>query len=60
MEFGGDEDQAIAGLLHDALEDCGAEHGNVIRDNWGERVAGIVHDCTDGVADAAGKKADWH
>ena len=60
MEYGGDEDLAIAGLLHDALEDCGAEHEKVIRDNWGERVAKIVHDCTDGVPDATGEKANWH
>jgi (p)ppGpp synthase/HD superfamily hydrolase len=60
MEFGGDEDQAIAGLLHDALEDCGAEHEKVIRTNWGQRVANIVRDCTDGVPDGDGKKADWH
>jgi (p)ppGpp synthase/HD superfamily hydrolase len=60
MEFGGDEDQAIAGLLHDALEDCGPEHEKVIRANWGSRVAKIVQDCTDGVPDADGKKADWH
>ena len=60
MEYGGDEDQAIAGLLHDALEDCGAEHEKVIRDNWGERVARVVRDCTDGVPDATGEKADWH
>ena len=39
MEFGGDEDQAIAGLLHDSLEDCGAEHEKVIRANYGNRVA---------------------
>src|SRR4051812_24739915 len=37
MENGGDEDQAIAGLLHDALEDCGAHHEDVIRENWGGR-----------------------
>ena len=30
MEYGGDEDQAIAGLLHDSLEDCGPEHFKVI------------------------------
>jgi GTP pyrophosphokinase len=59
MEFGGDEDQAIAGLLHDALEDCGAEHEKVIRENYGARVAAIVRACTDGVADASGRKADW-
>jgi GTP pyrophosphokinase len=60
MEFGGDEDQAIAGLLHDALEDCGPEHEKVIHANWGSRVTKIVQDCTDGIPDADGKKADWH
>ena len=60
MEFGGDEDQAIAGLLHDALEDCGPEHEKVIHANWGSRVAKIVQDCTDGIPNADGKKADWH
>lgn len=60
MEFGGDEDLAIAGLLHDALEDCGSEHEKVIRENWGERVARVVRDCTDGIPDASGKKTDWH
>jgi (p)ppGpp synthase/HD superfamily hydrolase len=60
MEFGGDEDQAIAGLLHDSLEDIGAEHEDIIRVNWGDRVADIVKACTDGVPDAKGQKADWH
>ena len=59
MEFGGDEDQAIAGMLHDSLEDCGAEHEKVIRNNYGDRVGDIVCACTDGVPDAAGKKAPW-
>lgn len=59
MEFGGDEDQAIAGLLHDSLEDCGAEHEKVIRANYGNRVADIVRACTDGVPDAGGEKAEW-
>ena len=59
MEFGGDEDQAIAGLLHDSLEDCGPEHERVIRNNWGDRVAGIVRACTDGTPDADGTKAPW-
>lgn len=47
MEFGGDEDQAIAGLLHDVLEDVGAEHEAVIAERFGPRVAGIVRACTD-------------
>lgn len=59
MEFGGDEDQAIAGLLHNSLEDCGPEHEAIIRTNYGDRVADIVVGCTDGMPDADGKKADW-
>jgi (p)ppGpp synthase/HD superfamily hydrolase len=59
MEFGGGEDQAIAGLFHDALEDCGAWHEGVIRANWGDRVADIVCACTDGVPDARGRKEAW-
>ena len=59
MEYDGDEDQAIAGLFHDALEDCGAWHETVIRENWGDRVADIVCACTDGVPDAQGKKEAW-
>lgn len=47
LEHGGDEDQAIAGLLHDAVEDHGIEQQPVIRDRFGERVARIVADCTD-------------
>jgi (p)ppGpp synthase/HD superfamily hydrolase len=59
MEFGGDEDQAIAGMLHDALEDCGGEHEKIIRMNYGDRVARIVRGCTDGIPDASGTKAPW-
>ncbi len=48
LEYGGDEDQAIAGLLHDAIEDQG---GVAMEDEicarFGERVAGIVRACTD-------------
>lgn len=47
LEYGGDEDQAIAGLLHDVIEDCGGAHEQVIRRRFGERVAGIVLACTD-------------
>jgi (p)ppGpp synthase/HD superfamily hydrolase len=48
IEDGGDEDQAIAALLHDAVEDQG---GLVtlerIRTKFGDRVARIVEGCTD-------------
>lgn len=48
LEDGGDEDQAIAGLLHDAPEDQGGlEILAEIRVRFGERVAEIVDGCTD-------------
>jgi (p)ppGpp synthase/HD superfamily hydrolase len=46
LEHGGDEDQALAGLLHDVIEDGGAEYEPVIRNLFGERVAAIVRSCT--------------
>lgn len=47
LEHGGDEDLAIAGLLHDAVEDCGTEQEAVIAAHFGPRVAAVVRDCTD-------------
>src|SRR5258705_554783 len=47
IENAGDEDQAIAALLHDAIEDIGAEVRPEIRARYGERVSGIVEGCTD-------------
>jgi GTP pyrophosphokinase len=47
LEHGGDEDQAIAGLLHDAIEDQGAHQEAVIGERFGARVAAIVRGCTD-------------
>ena len=48
VEHGGNEDQAIAGLLHDAVEDQGgAETLAKIRTRFGDAVAAIVSDCTD-------------
>jgi len=48
LKSGGDEDQAIAGLLHDAAEDHGGKPTlDAIRDRFGDRVANIVSDCTD-------------
>jgi NTP pyrophosphatase (non-canonical NTP hydrolase) len=48
LESGGDEDQAIAALLHDAVEDQGGlETLEIIRQRFGERVANIVEACTD-------------
>jgi (p)ppGpp synthase/HD superfamily hydrolase len=48
LEDGGDEDEAIAALLHDAAEDQGGlETLEQIRGRFGERVASIVDGCTD-------------
>ena len=48
IEDGGDEDEVIAGLLHDAIEDQGgAEVRAEIRRRFGERVAAIVDGCSD-------------
>lgn len=47
-EFGGDEDQFIAALLHDAVEDQGGlEVLEQIRERFGARVADYVWVCTD-------------
>ncbi len=48
LESGGDEDEAIAALLHDAVEDQGGE-GRLadIRARFGDRVAEIVSGCSD-------------
>jgi (p)ppGpp synthase/HD superfamily hydrolase len=48
LENDGDEDQAIAALLHDAAEDQGGrEVLAMIQECFGERVAVIVDGCTD-------------
>jgi (p)ppGpp synthase/HD superfamily hydrolase len=57
MDYGGDEEQAVAALLHDTLED----HGDKItlediKAKFGERVALIVDFATDGIK---GNKLPW-
>ena len=57
LKNGGDEDQAIAGLLHDAAEDQGGrETLKAIRERFGARVASMVEDCTDAWSEP---KPDW-
>jgi (p)ppGpp synthase/HD superfamily hydrolase len=52
LEFGGDEDMAIAALLHDVVEDCGgAPMLKEVRRRFGSRVAKIVDGCTDSDVD---------
>jgi GTP pyrophosphokinase len=64
MENGGDEDQAIAGLCHDIIEDADPpSRVPVIRqtllEQFGPRVLSLVEGCTDGEADVNGEKALW-
>lgn len=47
LENGGDEEQAMAGMLHDAIEDVGAEQEAEITHRFGPRVARTVRACTD-------------
>ncbi len=57
MENGGNEEQAIAALLHDAVEDAGGlETLEEIRETFGDYVADLVDGCTDSYTQP---KEDW-
>jgi (p)ppGpp synthase/HD superfamily hydrolase len=57
LEAGGDEDMAIAALLHDVVEDCGGiARLREVRKQFGPRVGKIVEGCTDSFAEP---KAEW-
>lgn len=57
LQYGGDEEQAIAALLHDAAEDAGGRPIlEEIRRRFGDRVAHIVDGCTDTFEDP---KPEW-
>jgi (p)ppGpp synthase/HD superfamily hydrolase len=62
LEYDGSEDMAIAGLLHDAVEDQGGEARlRDIRNRFGDRVADIVRSCSDSAVNstAGEQKEDW-
>jgi (p)ppGpp synthase/HD superfamily hydrolase len=66
IEYGGTEDQAIAGLLHDAIEDGGEAYVTRIREAFGPAVLALVEACSDGTAESKAaavtseaKQADW-
>lgn len=63
MEHGGTEDQAIAALLHDAVEDAPAGQGGAvlaeIRERFGEAVADIVRACSDGLDADGNRSGTW-
>ncbi|MDJ0786902.1 MAG: HD domain-containing protein [Myxococcota bacterium] len=59
LEHGGNVDEAIAGLLHDAIEDSGVTRAE-IEARFGPVVAGIVEECTDLLpGDSPERKAPW-
>ena len=60
LEAGGDEDQAIAALLHDVPEDCGGEPRlKEIAVKFGPRVEKIVRGCSDSLVEDPEEKASW-
>jgi (p)ppGpp synthase/HD superfamily hydrolase len=61
MENGGDEDSAIAGLLHDAVEDSTDGDAMLAHLRWrfGDRVARIVEECSDTSAVPGRDKPAW-
>lgn len=60
LEAGGDEDQAIAALLHDTVEDQGGVAVlDTIRCLFGDRVADAVESCSDSTASDPAKKLPW-
>ena len=63
LEYGGSEDQAIAGLLHDAVEDAAKGQGpdvlHAIADQFGESVGSMVASCSDSLNDDEHGKAPW-
>lgn len=57
LEAGGDEDEAIAALLHDGAEDQGGLSTlRAIRERFGDRVGEIVAECSDTFEE---KKPAW-
>ncbi|MGY1737014.1 HD domain-containing protein [Geodermatophilus sp. SYSU D00684] len=63
LEHGGSEDQAIAGLLHDAVEDAPKGTGGAvlaeIRSRFGDDVADIVRACSDGLDAEGNRSGTW-
>lgn len=64
MEHGGNEDEAIAALFHDAIEDApnameAAKREVLMREEFGDTVVEIVLGCTDCTPNDDGQKAPW-
>jgi (p)ppGpp synthase/HD superfamily hydrolase len=60
LEAGGDEEMAIAALLHDGPEDQGGQETlDEIRAKFGDRVAHIVEGCSDSLTADPEQKEEW-
>jgi (p)ppGpp synthase/HD superfamily hydrolase len=60
LEFGGTEEEAIAALLHDAVEDAGGQTTRKqIAERFGEPIAQIVDGCSDDSPELGQKKKPW-
>jgi GTP pyrophosphokinase len=60
MEYGADEDESVAALLHDAAEDGGGEATLAeIRAQFGDRVGDIVLGCSDSLVEDPEDKLPW-
>jgi (p)ppGpp synthase/HD superfamily hydrolase len=60
LDYGGDEDMAIAALLHDSVEDHGGRPMlKMIAQIFGPRVAKMVDGCTDSYVEDPKKKENW-
>ncbi len=60
LEMGADEEEAIAALLHDAVEDQGgATRLADIEQRYGKKVAGIVADCSDSCPEDDSTELSW-
>lgn len=60
LDYGGDEDEAIAALLHDAPEDQGGlPRLEEIYATFGDRVGDIVRACSDSLESDRATKAPW-
>ena len=60
LEHHGDAEMAAAALLHDAIEDCAGVDGDLVRAEFGPRIAAMVEACTDTLpGDGPDAKAPW-
>lgn len=57
--WGGSEDQFIAALLHDVVEDGGAQYMPVIDEHFGKHVLDLVMACSDAAPQRGQPKGGW-